>query len=147
MHNLTKWLGALTIVGFGQAAQARPFTVKEVNFRTEYLHNNREPMRPQAPADASHAGVAFEVNVDILDKGYWNNRVHTEAVDATVKTVGWEFEKGFRLNQYFDIYWYHHSQHVMDEEQPRYLDNQGRFRQTQFPLKDAIGIRFKLLGD
>jgi hypothetical protein len=103
----------------------------------------RDPYSPQHTGEWRDR-IALEWDVTLLQWGYWNNWVHTETTSPSgrVTTVGWQFEAGFHLTDYFDLYRSHHSRHVMEEEaEHRFEDSHA-----QFPVEDTYGIRFHLYG-
>jgi hypothetical protein len=80
-------------------------------------------------------GAALDLDFDILRYGpyalYWQNNVHMDATNVAVRHVGWEYELGARLGKHFDLFWYHHSRHIMDTD-----------REGPFPLTNRYGVRF-----
>ncbi len=83
-------------------------------------------------------GAAMNMDFDILRYGnyawYWKNKVHMAATNVAVRHVGWEYELGARLGKSFDVFWWHHSEHIMDMG-----------REDRFPLRDYYGFRFVLI--
>jgi hypothetical protein len=74
-------------------------------------------------------------------KLYWNNVLHFDQSSRSghVKHAGWQFEVGSslfktRTDSSFDIFWQHHSRHILEET-----------REQHFPVYDRYGIRFNLL--
>lgn len=67
---------------------------------------------------------------------YWHNNIHgsVDQESKEYREVGWEFEMGSRINRYFDVFYYHHSEHVLEQE-----------RSYKFPLEDSYGIRINLI--
>lgn len=107
--------------------------------RDSYLRLNAEGSTRFGESDEYWTrGAAMNVDYDILRYGdyawYWKNKVHMAATNVAVRHVGWEYELGARLGKSFDVFWYHHSEHVMD------LD-----REDRFPLRDYYGFRFVLI--
>jgi hypothetical protein len=98
---------------------------------------NREPLTPQYDCKDYVGRIASEFDLRLLEYGYWRNRVHTEGIKAQVKTVGWEYEFGLRVVPELDVFYHHHSRHVMDDPLPVYQDN----RQGKFPVSDEYGVR------
>jgi hypothetical protein len=102
----------------------------------------RDPYVPQYTGSWRER-AALRWRVSILGPIYWDNNVHTETLKSgEVKTVGWEWEAGLRLNKYIDIFHHHHSRHVMEDVPEK------RFRGgNQFPVEDGYGIRFKFIPE
>ena len=126
--------------------KAEPVKLDSAAIKIERFKCNREPMTPLRECEDYTGRVAFEIHILFFDVMYWDNDVHVEAVRSTAKTVGWEFEKGLHVNQYIDIYWHHHSRHVMDDEQPKmYNPKTDSLVQPFFPVEDSLGIRINLI--
>lgn len=105
--------------------------------------NDRDPMAPQYTGRwANRASLLWRVSV--LESLYWDNDVHTETIDSgQVKTVGWHWEAGFRLNKYMTVFEEHHSRHVMDEP-----DNQAfPTNNNQFPVENSYGIKLIIIDE
>lgn len=66
---------------------------------------------------------------------YWDNTVHSTTDGTQFRTVSWEFEIGVSLVSWLDLYWQHHSRHLLDLKHPIYA----------FPVIDAYGFRINLL--
>lgn len=102
---------------------------------------NRDPFLPQYTGRWRDSAALF-MDISVFNYGYWNNHVHQETVSpGSVRSVGWEWEAGFRATGYLDIFTHHHSRHVLEEEPDE------RFRNTsgQFPLENSYGIRIHLI--
>ncbi len=84
-------------------------------------------------------GAAVDMNYDILRytdyAAYMENHVHMAASNVAVRHVGWEYELGLHLGASIDLFWYHHSQHLMDEER----------QAARFPLENYYGCRLVLI--
>lgn len=71
---------------------------------------------------------------------YWDNKVHTEALKSgTVKTVGWHWVVGLRVNKYIDVFSEHHSRHVMEEYR---ATKNGH---NMFPVEDSYGVKLTII--
>ncbi len=81
--------------------------------------------------------MAFLVNIRLLGYGYWQNDIHMMAADDRVRAVGWQWEAGAHILKNADVFWYHHSQHVMERESPR--------GQT-YPLENRYGVRINFIN-
>jgi hypothetical protein len=103
---------------------------------------NREPMTPQIDCHDYTGRVAIELDLRVLEAGYWKNNIHTEGLEAQVKTVGWHWEMGLHLTPKLDAFYEHHSRHVMEGAQPQYYDpNRDQAFKQKFPVEDSYGIR------
>lgn len=65
---------------------------------------------------------------------YLNNRVHGEGTTAQFRQIGWQYELGAHIGPKVDVFWFHHSQHLLDikGEQKFPLDNFFGFRVNFF---------------
>lgn len=105
--------------------------------------DNRDPYAPQYTGKWRER-AALKWDVSVLGLAYWRNNVHTETIDSgAVKTVGWEWEAGFGLTKYLEVFHHHHSRHIMDES-PHKQEIYGD-KQNTFPVEDAIGIRIRFV--
>lgn len=79
-------------------------------------------------------GAATNFNLTLLAydqyRIYMDNRVHMEDTNSQVRHVGWEWETGVDL-KLIDIFWHHHSQHVLDATVPG----------ERYPLENYYGVR------
>lgn len=84
-------------------------------------------------------GAAVDLNYNLVRYNhyalYWDNNVHMAATNVAVREVGWEYELGVHLKQHIDVFWYHHSQHILDTER----------KAARFPLENMYGVRFILV--
>lgn len=102
----------------------------------------RDPLAPQYTGAWNYrAALAFRFN--ILGALYWDNRVHTEAASSAVRTVGWWWMLGLRLHPQVDLFWEHHSRHIVDQASNSY-DQYPEQKSRNFPVEDSYGIRFNL---
>lgn len=124
-------------------SKADPLDVDSVSMSVAKFRCNREPMTPQYGCGDYTGRTQVQFDLRLFDVGYWNNRVHTEAIQSTVKTVGWHYELGLRMIPYIDTYYEHHSRHVMEGEQPKWVDRYGDVRTNRFPLEDSVGVRLR----
>lgn len=86
--------------------------------------------------------VGLNLDIDVAEFVYFNNWVHTATDEHIIthsgqfRSVGWQSELGVRITQQVEIFFQHHSQHVLDT-----------FHQTMgFPVQDGIGFRLKLIS-
>ena len=103
---------------------------------------SRDPYAPQYTGRWQER-ASLQWRVSILKFLYWDNDCHTETIDTgQVKTVGWHWEAGARINKYFTLFQEHHSRHIMDEP-----PETAYFKHNQFPVENSYGIRFKLIEE
>lgn len=100
---------------------------------------------PQAPQYTGYWLYRTSLNMrfNFLGPLYWDNKVHMEATQASPKTVGWWWMLGLRVHPQIDIFYEHHSQHIMDTESPSaqlYKEQRSR----NFPVEDSYGIKFNI---
>jgi hypothetical protein len=95
---------------------------------TKYHSNNRSAYFPQAMKD----GLQMQIKSDILTYGFFNSRVHGTTDDGQYRQIGLEVDLGVRLTKYFDVFYNHHSQHLLDT-----TDSYGR----GFPVSDSINVK------
>lgn len=85
-------------------------------------------------------GAALNFNLNLLEYKpnwnlYWDNRVHMDGTQVQVRHVGWQWDMGASAGEHVDLFYKHHSRHVMDEAPT-----------AGYPLRDAVGIRIKIVG-
>lgn len=100
---------------------------------------NRDPLTPDIPSEDYTGRVSTQFNLRLLEVGYWDNRVHTEAIQSKVQTVGWHWELGIRLTNTISFFHEHHSRHRMDDVYP--YDYDGNGKPDKFPVEDSYGIK------
>ena len=100
--------------------------------------NNRDAYFPykNPPSDEEHwkDGIAAMFDLDLVKYKlfdlYYRGRVHGETTDKQFRQVGLQFETGVEIKDYLNIFWFHHSQHLLDAE-PVY----------GYPLQNFVGAR------
>lgn len=107
------------------------------NNRDEYLRiNDPDSQKYGEGGESWQYGAAMRLNLNLLSYGdyglYWKNRVHMAATECCVRHVGWEYEVGAKVTPHFDLFHYHHSEHILD------LGRQA----SRFPLVNHYGVRF-----
>lgn len=138
------WVIVLVVTLFGttaKAAELHLLSLEEMSFEIYDIADHQDsymgyqdPDHAEAGEEAWLGGFAANFDVDLLkysDWGlYWLNRVHGEGTNAQVRQVGWEYELGLQLGPKLELYWLHHSQHVLDAE-----------RDDHYPLDNFYGAR------
>ena len=115
--------------------------IDKVEFSSERYYNQRYSYIPEYSVfemDTSD-GEKWNYNLSLRSdttlhqtwagRTYWNNRVHGMSTDRQFRHVGYEFEIGQQFNRHVGVFYYHHSQHVLEMEKEDY------------PLTDSIGIK------
>jgi hypothetical protein len=142
------WLGTLLL---GSTAWAwtpdRIVGLEEISFTGARLGaRSRDPLAPQYTGSWTHR-AALQFRFNILDSLYWDNRAHTEVAASAVRTVGWWWTLGLRVHPQLDLFWEHHSRHIVDEQVPgreMYPTQQSR----NFPVEDSYGLKLNVyLGE
>jgi len=116
--------------------------------KLEIKHSKMAPgtRDPYAPwyTGSWYTKSELDWRVNMLEAVYWDNNMHMEMINpTTVKTVGWKYELGVRILDSISIYWGHHSRHILDEHGVEFYEEPL----SQFPVEDAIGIRFKIVEE
>ncbi len=112
------------------------------NNRDDYLRINERdyPLYDEDSTEYWAYGMATQFNIDVIKYGqyavYWDNTVHMDATNCCVRHVGWQYELGAHLGPHLDVFYYHHSRHILD------LD-----RDTKFPLINRVGFRLILVEE
>lgn len=125
-------------------SQYRLLSIEDFNISYAQFDHQRDPYLPHYDGQWAYRARA-DFNVAIMHTLYWHNSVHTEALKSgPVKTVGWHWILGLRLNKYMDLFHEHHSRHVMDEDPPVRYDGDTT---GVFPVEDSYGLKFKIVED
>lgn len=109
-------------------------TAKIVNFDDPYF-----PYQDPAGATAEHwtQYTATNFNLDLVEYDhwglYWNNKVDTASTEARFRMVSWEWEGGANLNDRCQVFWHHHSTHLLDAASD-----------DHFPMTNWYGARVTL---
>lgn len=125
-----------------EASTYRLLDVDRVDLVASRLRpTNRDPYAPELTGVWGDR-AALEWDLRLLEYGYWRNNVHTETAGkgGTVRTVGWEWEAGVEIGNYFDIFYHHHSRHIMEAPAEDRFDSHN-----DFPVEDSVGLRIHLL--
>src|SRR5690606_17563458 len=109
------------------------------DFRDEYMGFAQPSNKKPGVHEHWDKGIAATFNLDLFRYRkvgvYFNNFVHTDGTNHQVRSVGWKWDAGVSLNSKLDVFYKHHSRHVMDAE-----------RDSKFPLENRYGIRFKFIS-
>lgn len=63
---------------------------------------------------------------------YSRNWFHMAATDSQVREAGWEWDQGVRLMNKVEVFYGHHSQHLLDAPSPT---------NSKYPVYDEYGVR------
>lgn len=127
-------------------AQARSYlNLDELSLKLTRFGCNRELQTPDIECTDYIGRVGVQFDLSLIDNWmYWKNQVQSEGVSAKFMTVGWHWEFGFSLSPVIDVFWEHHSRHVMDRAQPYYWDERTESPQrVKYPVEDSYGIRIR----
>lgn len=102
----------------------------------------RDPLAPHETG-AWTSRVALNWRFNILGPVYWDNQAHMENTHSAVRTVGWHWMFGIRLMPALDIFYEHHSRHILDQESPT-GDEYDRKASRNFPVEDSYGLKFNI---
>jgi hypothetical protein len=117
------------------SGEFRLLNVDALNFEVTKIETKRDPYyKSHDPSEDWDWGAALNWNVRFVEYLYWSNRFHLD-YDTQVRHVGWKFEAGLNCTKYFDIFWQHHSQHMLEMEN----------KEIEFPLDDRYGIRIHFI--
>jgi hypothetical protein len=62
----------------------------------------------------------LKLNMVFFESGYIRNTIHTQTDASQYRLVGWNWEFGFRLTDYFEVGWWHFSRHQLDAQDPNF---------------------------
>jgi hypothetical protein len=147
MSYLSQVLLVILLSTVNYKAEAQQFTkwvqVDYLGISATQFQANRDPMTPDIGQDEYQARAALEMDLSVAKYLFWENRIHTESVASTVKTVGWHWIAGIRFLPWLDVIHEHHSRHVMDQPQERYNPETGK--REKYPVEDSYGIRIHII--
>lgn len=109
-----------------------------------FLDGGRDPLITSNGLSGKEPGLGLELRftVDVLKYLYVANQVHSmtdSGLDGTggqFRTVGWEYECGLRVAPFLNVFFYHHSQHLLDTT----------YQHDAYPVQDAFGFRLNLIS-
>lgn len=117
-------------------------SLSEMTLESAKVVNNDDPYFPyQDPKGATGEHwtgyTAINFNLDLVEYDhwglYWNNRVDTFTTNDQYRTVSWEWEGGANLYDRAQLFWHHHSSHLLDAGSTEH-----------FPLQNFYGCRVTL---
>jgi hypothetical protein len=109
----------------------------------QYFSGGRAPLISLNGLPDRELGQRIGVNLTLETLGviYWANRIEGVTDRDTVqgggqfRAVGWEFDVGFHMLPQLDVFYHHHSQHCLDQQEP-----------FGYPVEDGVGIRLKVIS-
>jgi len=134
---------ALALLLISQAEAWEALSPREVSLDyTHFGHKGRDPLVTNNGIPHRELGqaVGLRLGIDVLGPLYWRNWVHgrtdrqTFGQASQFRSVGWQFELGVHVTRHLDVFYHHHSQHVLDTT---YLPG--------FPVEDGMGIRLNII--
>jgi hypothetical protein len=130
-------LGATTV----RATEYRLLDLEKFGMEYWKTDQERDPYLPYqqpgstTPGERWKDGAAVTFNLTLAAIGpaslYWDNRVHEDSTNKQVRFIGWEWEAGASWDRQVDIFWHHHSQHLLDQSSD-----------MRYPLENHYGVRF-----
>jgi hypothetical protein len=119
---------SLLAPGYALGGELRLLELDHASFEVWKLGDNRDPYFPyQRPIDYSgkdegteewHGGAAFNLNLTLASyQGvglYWDNKPYLNGTKAQVRQAGWEWEVGAGVGRCQNVFWRHHSTHLLD---------------------------------
>ena len=137
MKVLSLFLALISASGFAQDYHL--VELDRFDFEAWKINDYREgymdfPSPRSGEDERWNKGAAINFNLNLIRINdyafYANNYVHSDATNKQFRTIGWQWETGFHFNKKVDLFWKHHSQHVLDAA-----------REEDFPLENRYGIR------
>jgi hypothetical protein len=132
----------LLVLVWGCPAIAREFRPASLDKLTLDVHRytcHREAMTPDIPCTQYHGGLKLNWDVGLLNDWLkWENTIHANGTYSAFATVGWEYKLSIPNRWGVEPFIHHHSQHVMDREQPVLA---GQTRPVKFQVSDSYGLR------
>lgn len=101
--------------------------------------DNRDPYTPDYGIAEWDYRVELNLRFNWAGIIYFDQHPHFEAVNATPKTVGWQYELGLHITDQIDVFHNHHSRHVMEDFRARVNGH------NTFPVEDLYGVKFTVV--
>lgn len=139
-----KVLPLLLLLFFCDSAKAEWMYVTDLSVDyVQFFSGGRAPLISLNGLPNKELGQRVGVNMTLETLGvvYWANRIEgltdrdTAVGDGQFRSVGWEFDVGFHILPQLDVYYHHHSQHVLDHAEP-----------FAYPVEDGIGFKVKVIS-
>lgn len=109
--------------------------VEIANLSLEYKQIAGGSYAPELPQGSIPRGeLNLDIDLMIMSPIYWKNRVHSMIDQNQFRLIGWHFELGAFVTPNVQIYFEHHSQHILDSQS-----------ENHFPVLDAVGVRIIFL--
>lgn len=128
------YLLALVLIGLHSASAGTIFDLDEVSVKYRRFHPSAR--HPLFHASTPKEGLDLNVNTTVLNYIFWDNTVHSYTNSSQYYLVSWELRLGARLTQWLDLFYEHHSQHILDQTYPH----------MKFPVEDSWGIKLYIYG-
>lgn len=103
---------------------------------------SRDPMAPQYTDKWEYRGT-LSWRFNILGPLYWDNKAHLETAVSSPRTVGWWWMAGLRITPQLDLFWEHHSRHILDQPNPSEYQYESRTSRN-FPVEDSYGVALRI---
>lgn len=109
----------------------RLLDVDELSMDYYSIKDNKHPYFDEFQ-DEWTEGAALNFDLSVLKYFKWKNRVYENSANQQVRQVGWKWDLALDLGKYVNLFYEHHSTHVVDS---------GRKAHT-YPLENYYGVRF-----
>jgi len=128
----------LPLVFISSVTMAEP-RVYRLGLSVGELIHNREPMLPDIEHKDWSTAVKWEIGLN-WNRTFWDSVIHYESCYEKICTASWEYNLGYSITDFLDIYWAHKSQHTFDQ--------MNSFRvPDEYPLQDAIMMRINFIDE
>lgn len=123
----------LLMMSDAEATDWHLIDLKELNVNYKrFVSDGRDPLiYPYVHKEA----INLDVNMDLFNVFYWDNRILSVTDDAQYRGVGLNVKLGLRITQSLSLQYEHLSQHVLDDKVQR---------MDKFPVEDSIGLVLKI---
>ncbi len=108
------------------------------------LVHNSDPMMIDVPSRDWGDAVNIDIGVE-ADRFFLDANPHFESAYHKVTSVGLYFRSGFRITNWLDVEWTHHSRHSADR--PNTYADTPNGQAAQYPLYDSVGLRVHFIPD
>ena len=104
--------------------------LKEMSIEYEHaIHDGRDPLVTPEPINEK---LKFNIEAQLFGPLYWDSVVHSTTTPSQFRSIGWDYDFNLRVSQNINIYYHHHSQHLLDRDHT-YMEG--------FPVHDGVGVK------
>lgn len=119
-------------INLGMVSAAWSAELKKLDITYQRFHQSN--IIPEMYPHKAKEGLSLGFDVSLYGPFYWNNVVHALTDAGQYRLIGWQFELGVSPWQSLDLFYIHHSQHLLDSHHPF----------VKFPVNDSLGLRWRL---